>query len=280
MKRILVTGSSGDLGKVIVQHLQRNDYEVLGADLSESETTDVILDIRNRGLVREATQHIDAVIHTAALHGKHHALNYPREQFIDTNINGTFNLLAACVENGIDKFLYTSTTSIYGTAMVNDEQAVWVDEELVPEPRDIYDITKLTCELLCKDYFEKEQIETTVLRVSRFLPEDDNTKANHRIYRGLDTLDGAIAHQLALEKKFDSFEIYNISNDTPFQKEDLIGLYHNPKEVICKYYPKAEEVYRKNNWKFLPKIDRVYSITKAKRELQYKPLNNFAEFLK
>ena len=150
---------------------------------------------------------------------------------------------------------------------------------MTPEPRDIYDITKLTCELLCKDYFEKEAIEATVLRVSRFLPEDDNTKANHRIYRGLDEEDGAVAHLLALEKKFESFEIYNISNDTPFQKEDLIALYSNPKNVICKYYPNAEQSYSEKNWTFLNRIDRVYSIEKAKRDLKYRPIRNFDIFL-
>ena len=157
----------------------------------------------------------------------------------------------ACVTNGIKKFLYTSTTSIYGTAMVNSNQAVWVDENLIPEPRDIYDITKLTCELLCRDYFEKERIETTVLRVSRFLPEDDNTKANHRIYRGLDEEDGAIGHLLALEKKFDSFQIYNISNESPFKRDDLIDLYKSPKKVMAKYYPDIEKIYAEKKMEIL-----------------------------
>ena len=280
MKRILVTGSSGKLGKEIVRLLRTNNYDVLGIDLLKGETTDEIIDIRDSMMVKELTKYIDAIIHTAALHGKHTDLNYSRDKFIDTNIIGTNNLLSASVENGINKFLYTSTTSIYETAMVNDKQAVWVDEELIPEPRDIYDITKLTCELLCQDYFEKEGIESTVLRVSRFLSEDDNTKANHRIYRGLDEEDGAMGHKLALEKKFDSFEIYNISNDSPFKKEDLVKLYTNPKEVICQYYPEAENFYMKKNWNFLNRIDRVYSIEKAKKELNYNPLKNFDTFIK
>ena len=280
MKRILVTGSSGKLGKEIVRLLRMNNYDVLGIDLLKSDTTNEIIDIRDRSAIKEVTKGIDAIIHTAALHGKHTDLNYPRSKFIDTNIIGTNNLLLSSVENGISKFLYTSTTSIYGTAMVNDEQAVWVDEELIPKPRDIYDITKLTCELLCKDYFEKEGIETTVLRVSRFLPEDDNTKANHRVYRGLDEVDGAKGHQLALEKKFNSFEIYNISNQSPFKKEDLLELFRNPQKVICKYYPEAEEFYIKNGWEFLKRIDRVYSIEKAKKDLNYKPINNFDIFIK
>jgi UDP-glucose 4-epimerase len=279
MKKILVTGSSGQLGSELVNQLKSRNYNVFGIDIVESETTDRIVNICNPEKVNELTIGIDAIIHTAAIHGKHYELKYPREEFISTNIDGTFNLLNACVINGIKKFLYTSTTSIYGNAMVNPNQAVWVDETLTPDPRDIYDITKLTAELLCRDYFEKEGIETTVLRVSRFLPEEENLKAIHRLYRGLDERDGAYGHILALEKTFKTFEIYNISNESPFQKADLEALIRNPKEVIAKYYPKIESIFADKNWIFPDKIDRVYSIEKAKRELNYNPVNNFDNFI-
>lgn len=120
MKKILVTGSSGKLGKEIVRLLRKNNYDVLGIDLLKNDTTDEIIDIQDRNVIKEVTKGIDAIIHTAALHGKHTDLNYLRDKFIDTNIISTNNLLSASVENGIHKFLYTSTTSIYGTAMVDD----------------------------------------------------------------------------------------------------------------------------------------------------------------
>jgi UDP-glucose 4-epimerase len=279
MKKILVTGSSGQLGSVIVKQLKLKHYQTVGIDIVSGETTDFLIDIRDKQQINEVINGIDAIIHTAALHGKHYELMFPREAFIATNINGTFNLLNTCVENGINKFLYTSTTSIYGKSMVNEDEAVWVDETLLPNPRDIYDITKLTAELLCQDFFEKEGLETTVLRVSRFLPETSNLKAIHRLYRGLDEFDGAIGHILALEKKFSTFEVYNISNDTPFQKEDLKALFNNPKEVILKYYPTCERIFENKDWIFPNRIDRVYCIDKAKKELGYRPVNNFDTFL-
>ena len=280
MKKILVTGSSGQLGREIVKQLKLRQYEVLGIDVVESDTTDKLINIRNNEQVKNITIGMDAIIHTAAIHGKHYELKYPREEFIETNINGTFNLLKACVENGVKKFLYTSTTSIYGKSMVNSKEAVWVDENLIPAPRDIYDITKLTAELLCQDYFEKENLETTILRVSRFLPEAENTKAIHRLYRGLDEYDGAIGHILALEKHFETFEIFNVSNESPFQKEDLKTLISDPKEAMKKYYPGIEEIFEQKAWVFPKSIDRVYSIEKAKKELGYKPINNFDSFIK
>ncbi|MBK9212501.1 MAG: NAD(P)-dependent oxidoreductase [Saprospiraceae bacterium] len=279
MKKILVTGSSGRLGKELVKQLKQKKYHVIGVDIIPSHTTDCIIDIRNNAQVLDFTAGFDAIIHTAALHGKHFELHYPRIDFIRTNIDGTINLLNACVANSIKKFLYISTTSIYGNAMDNPNQAVWVDESLVPDPRDIYDITKLTCELLCRDFFEKNQIETTVLRVSRFLPENDNLKAIHRLYRGLDERDGAMGIILALEKSFQTFEIFNISNDSPFTKNDLAELINNPKSVIKKYFPQAEAIFLAKNWTFPTKIDRVYSIEKAKKELNYEPIYNFDKLI-
>ncbi|WP_336835621.1 NAD(P)-dependent oxidoreductase [Sphingobacterium siyangense] len=141
--RILVTGSSGKLGSVTVQNLRRAGHDVTGVDLLESDTTDQLLDVKRAESVTEFTRGYDAIIHAAALHGRHMDLNYSRQSFIDTNITGTLNLLNACVKNGIKRFLFTSTTSIYGNALVDAEKAVWVTEELIVQPRDIYDITWL-----------------------------------------------------------------------------------------------------------------------------------------
>ncbi|SEO53474.1 Nucleoside-diphosphate-sugar epimerase [Mucilaginibacter gossypiicola] len=280
--RVLVTGSSGRLGAVTVKHLQATGHDVVGIDVIPAETTDKQIDILNKDAVLTVTQNIDAVIHIAAIHGKHYELNYPREAFIDVNIYGTLNLLNACIANGVEKMLYTSTTSIYGDAMVDANQAVWVDEELSIKPRDIYDITKQTAEQLCKDFFYREGLQTSVYRVGRFLPETDNLKLNHRLYRGLDERDGAEGLRLALEQTFPEFEIFNITSSSPFNKDELAQLKHDPASVIKKHYPQAETVYQSKGWALPKSIDRVYVSDKAKRYFGYEPkftfdylLNNF-----
>jgi UDP-glucose 4-epimerase len=278
--RVLVTGSSGKLGSVTVKHLIGFGHVVTGLDISCSATTNLIANVKDKYKLLELTQGFDAVIHTAALHGRHMDLNYPREEFVDTNIKGTLNLLNACVANGISKFLFTSTTSIYGKSLANDNKAVWVDEELPVQPRDIYDITKQSCEELCRDFFEKEKIQATVYRVGRFLPEPDNLKLNHRLYRGLDEQDGAEALRLALEHKFDQFEIFNISSGSPFQKEDLIDLKLDALSVIAKYYPEAIELYERKHWTLPESIDRVYCSDKATQMLNYHPEFTFEYLLK
>ncbi|QEM12191.1 NAD-dependent epimerase/dehydratase family protein [Mucilaginibacter rubeus] len=273
--RVLVTGSSGRLGAVTVKHLRLHGHDVTGIDVISAETTDEQIDILNKEAVLAVTKNIDAIIHTAAFHGKHYELNYPREAFIDVNIYGTLNLLNACIANGVSKLLYTSTTSIYGDAMVDDSRAVWVDEELMIKPRDIYDITKQTAEQLCKDFFYSEGLQTSVYRVGRFLPEADNLKLNHRLYRGLDERDGAEGLRLALEKTFPEFEIFNITSSSPFKKDELVQLKQNPAEVIKKHYPDAEAIYKAKGWEFPKSIDRVYVSEKAKRYFGYEPKFTF-----
>ncbi|MDO1448190.1 NAD(P)-dependent oxidoreductase [Rhodocytophaga aerolata] len=279
MNNLLVTGSSGQLGSTLVKQLRQAAYNVVGIDTVLAETTSHLVDIRDKNQILSITQSVDAIIHTAAMHGKQYELNYPREEFISTNIQGTLHLLDACVVHGIKKFVYTSTTSIYGYAMVHGQEAVWVDESLPPDPRDIYDITKLTAELLCRDYFEKEGIKTTVLRVSRFLPEPPRTTAIHRLYRGLDVRDGAAAHLLALKKTFNTFEVFTISAKSPFQRTDVSLLKTAPEQLLKNHYPEIYQVFVQRNWAFPASIDRVYAIEKAEKLLGYAPQYNFQEYI-
>ncbi|UOQ68996.1 hypothetical protein [Hymenobacter volaticus] len=85
---------------------------------------------------------------------------------------------------------------------IRGAHAVWVDEELVPQPRAIYDITKQAGENLCRNFFEQEELFTALLRVARFLPESENVTLNYRLYRGLDAQEGALGHFLALKPAF------------------------------------------------------------------------------
>ena len=277
---ILVTGSAGRLGREIVRLLRRHGYPVLGADLVAAPTTDVVLDIRDAAAVAAAVQAAGAVIHTAALHGRHYDLHVPRLEFVRTNVEGTLHLLNACVAHGLRKFLYTSTTSIYGQALVHPREAVWVTEELVPQPRDIYDITKQAAEALCRDFFEQEGLETTVLRVGRFLPEPANLAANHRLYRGLDERDGAQAHLLTLEKSFATFEVFNIAAGSPFERSDVVQLKQDPGSVIRHRLLDVAAAYQQLGWQFPASIDRVYCIEKAQRWLGYAPQYTAAQLLR
>lgn len=268
---VLVTGAAGHLGRELVTLLRAHGHRVTGADRLPSPTTDVLLDVRDRGAVATAVRGHEAIIHAAALHGKHTDLGLPRREFIETNISGTLNLLDAAVAHGVRKFLYTSTTSIYGQAMVNPDAAVWVDEELRPAPRDIYDITKQAAEALCRDFFEREGLPTTVLRIGRFLAEPPNVAANHRLYCGLDARDGAEGHRLALGQNFSTFEIFNLAGGSPFERADLPHLKQDAAGLIRQRLPALAAAYERLGWTLPASIDRVYCSDKARRVLGYAP---------
>jgi nucleoside-diphosphate-sugar epimerase len=144
--RILITGSSGQLGTEIARQLA-SAHEPIGIDLTPGTWTQHIIDIQDRAALHAIMADIDAIIHIASLHHPQIA-THSKQDFIDVNISGTLNLLEAGVQHHIRRFVYTSTTSLYGYAMIPTDQTVWVTEQLTPRPRDIYDITKQAAEEL------------------------------------------------------------------------------------------------------------------------------------
>src|SRR5258706_2670810 len=137
--RLLLTGSSGQLGRAIAEELGPR-HEVIGLDRVPGPCTTHCGSIEDRDLVFRLTRGADAVIHTASLHAPH-VPQRTKEEFLDVNVRGTLHLLESAVEHGVQRFVYTSTTSLYGFALVPHDRAVWVTEDLVPRPRDIYDLT-------------------------------------------------------------------------------------------------------------------------------------------
>src|SRR5215813_879968 len=90
--RILVTGSAGHLGEALIRTLRGTGHEAIGFDILNSPFTSVIGSIVDRSQVKRCMQGIDAVLHTATLH-KPHVITHNRQDFVDTNVTGTLNLL-------------------------------------------------------------------------------------------------------------------------------------------------------------------------------------------
>jgi UDP-glucose 4-epimerase len=107
--RVLVTGSAGHLGEVIIRTLQNASHEVVGLDIVASHFTSQVGSIADRAHVKRCMEGVDAVLHTAALH-KPHVITHGRQDFVDTNITGTLNLLEEAASVGVVSFVFTSTT--------------------------------------------------------------------------------------------------------------------------------------------------------------------------
>jgi UDP-glucose 4-epimerase len=289
--RILVTGSAGHLGEALMRTLIAGGQRqrVLGLDCVPSPFTDVVASITHRAAVRDAMQGVDAVIHTATLH-KPHVATHTRQDFVDTNITGTLNLLEEAAHAGAQAFVFSSSTSVFGDALVPapGQPAAWITEDVAAVPKNIYGVTKAAAEDLCQLASRNQGLACVVLRVSRFFPEPDdnpavrnayadaNLKANELLYRRVALDDVVSAHLLAVERAARlRFARLVISATTPFEAGDAAALRVNAASVLRQRVPGAEAVYRQLGWRMFPTLDRVYSNARARHELAWQPHTDF-----
>lgn len=271
--RILVTGTTGQLGAAVAADLSQ-DHEVIGVDLVAGPQTTHRGSITDRAFVFSVTAGVEAVVHTASLHAPH-VPDHPRSAFVAVNVQGTVNLLEAAAEHGARRFVYASTTSLYGRAMEPKDRAVWVTEALTPQPRDVYDVTKIAAEQFCADVARETALSCISLRVSRFFSEPPEKMALYRLYRGVDVRDAAAAHRLALHAEVDGYEVFNISARTPFAQDEAEALLHDAPSVLLRHFPSLDTAFARRGWTLPASIDRVYAIDKAARRLGYRPRFNF-----
>jgi UDP-glucose 4-epimerase len=289
MMKFLVTGSSGHLGEALVRTLRDLNHEVVGLDILESAFTTCVGSISERSVVTSCMGGVQVVLHAATLH-KPHVATHSRQEFVDTNIAGTLNLLEAAAAEGVEAFIYTSTTSVFGDALTPPPgtPAAWITEEVVPVPKNIYGVTKTAAEDLCQLFYRNEGLACVVLRTSRFFPEEDdneevraafsdeNLKANEYLYRRVDLEDVVSAHLLAAERAGEvGFRKYIVSATTPFRREDLDRLRRDAPGVVRDRVPEYEAAYRRRGWKMLPGIERVYVNERARKELGWLPRYDF-----
>lgn len=291
--KILVTGSAGHLGEALMRSLRQTGNEAIGLDVMASAYTDVVGSIVDRDLVQRCMAGVVAVLHTATLH-KPHVATRSRQDFVDTNISGTLNLLEESTAVGVEAFVFTSTTSTFGDAMTPpaDAPAAWIDESVQPIPKNIYGATKLAAEDLCGLFHRNQRLNCIVLRTSRFFPEQDdrretreayadgNIKANEFLYRRVDVEDVVSAHLLALQHAPAlRFGRYIISATTPFGLNDLSELHRDAPRVLARLMPEYAAIYARLGWKMFPQIDRVYSNARACTDLGWQPRYDFAHVL-
>jgi len=298
---ILVTGSSGWLGQTLVPRLLRDGHKVVGLDPDAGATTSVVGSVVDRALVRRIIRNegIEAIVHAAARH-KPHIETHDNSEFVAVNVQGTLNLLEEAVAPGskVDRFVFTSTTSLMISQEIRDgkaggaKEAVWIDETLAPlQPRNIYGVTKLAAEELCRLFNHLHKLPILVLRTARFFPEEDdmahaiaqsgeNTKANEFLFRRLSVEDVAEAHVVALAKAREiGFDTFIISSMTPFSPSDGPALIADAPSVVARYFPDYPALYAKRGWTMFQSIDRVYDAGKAARKLGFVCKAGFKELL-
>jgi UDP-glucose 4-epimerase len=284
-----------------VPRLKRAEHTVIGLDPVPGPHTDVVGTVADRDLVRRIIRdhRIQGIVHAGALHKPQVATHDPG-QFIETNVQGTLNLLQEATAEGstVDRFVFTSTTSLMISQEIRDahrrgiERAFWIDEEMATlEPRNIYGVSKLSAEHLCRMVHGATGLPIVILRTSRFFPEEDdmaheiiqsgaNTKANEFLFRRLTVHDAASAHIVALDRAPQiGFDTFIISALTPFSPEDCEALMEYAPLVVHRYFPRYREIYARRGWTMFDYIDRVYDSNKAMRRLGFVCRTDFGDIL-
>jgi nucleoside-diphosphate-sugar epimerase len=166
--------------------------------------------------------------------------------------------------------------------------AWWMDEQFGPlAPRNIYGVTKLAAENLCRVVSRDSGMAVAILRTARFFPEDDDTlavpsgpnlKANEFLNRRLAARDAAQAHLAALERVV-GCETFVISAPPPFTREEAPDLAVDAAAVLARHYPDAAQLYAQRGWVLPKRIERVYDPSKAERLLGWRAQTDFGVIL-
>ncbi len=169
--RILVTGGAGFIGSHMVDRLMAEDYDVVVLDnfsvgqkkyvekyMGKSAFRLIKGDIRDEKTVLRAVDGVDAVLHMAAIVSVTRSVEDPILTD-EVNVRGTLNLLKDSLDAGAKRFIYPSSTAVYG-----DSQELPLKEETVTNPISPYGASKLASEQYCRVFYNTYGLETVILR--------------------------------------------------------------------------------------------------------------------
>ena len=173
-QKVLVTGADGFIGSHLTETLVRQGYQVRAFVLYNSfnswgwldhapedikQSIEIFSgDIRDPFGVKEAMKGCDAVLHLAALIAIPYSYHSPAT-YVETNVNGTLNVLEAAKSLGISKVIHTSTSEVYGTA-----RFVPITEEHPLQGQSPYSATKIAADQLAMSYYYSFQTPVTIIR--------------------------------------------------------------------------------------------------------------------
>lgn len=300
MKKVLITGASGFIGSHTVESALEKGYSVrvflrynstgyvgnlrfLGKKLKEIEI--FWGDIRDFTSVLRAVKGVDYVIHLAAQISVPYSFQNPID-FAMNNVVGTTNILKASVECGISKFVYTSTSEIFGGS---DEP---LNEDSLRIPKSPYSASKVGADAMVKSFFYTYDLNTLILRPFNTFGPRQSIRAliPWIIYQGLrsekvklgnlepkrdftyvkDTVEGIL---LALEKETEGGDEINLGTGRSFSVMEVV-------EVVSKVLGKNLKVEVEEKFK-RPKKAEVFNLiadnSKAKRVLGWEPKWSFEE---
>jgi UDP-glucuronate 4-epimerase len=294
-QKVLVTGAVGFIGSHLCERLLDEGMAVTGVDnfddfydpkikhsnirtcLNNKNFQLIEADIRDRNAMENAAEGIEMIVHLAARAGVRPSIAQPL-LYSDVNVNGTMVLLEAANKHKVGRFIFASSSSVYG----NNKKVPFSEDDNVDFPISPYAATKKACELICHTYHHLYGIDITCLRFftvygprqrpdlaihkfSRLIEQDKPIPVygDGSMMRDFTYIDDIIDGVIAAMNMCKGFNIYNLGESQPITVNDLIG------EIEKALDKKATREY-------LPlqpgDVNRTFAdITKAVKELGYKP---------
>ncbi len=303
--KVLVTGAAGFIGSHLSERLLDDGWIVVGVDnfddfydpqikrrnikgcLKNRNFQLIEADIRDiAAMDKVVTDDVEIVVHLAARAGVRPSIEQP-VLYADVNVNGTVVLLQAAKKHKIKKFIFGSSSSIYG----NNKKVPFSENDNVDFPISPYAATKKAGELICHTYHHLYGISVTCLRFfTVYGPRQRPDLAIHKfaklieqgspipIYgdgtmmRDFTYIDDIIDGTVAAMEKCTGFNIYNLGESRPVSVNDLVVEIEKAlgKKAVKEYLPPQPG-----------DVERTYAdITKAARELGYKPSTTIQAGLK
>jgi len=235
MNRVVVTGVAGHLGSHLVPLLVEDGFEVKGLDVVEPKSTAegstfVKLDLADLAATRKALEGAEFVVHCASIYPRR---SYTDQEYIDSNIKGTWNVYTAAAERGIDRIVLTSSVNAVGN--VNIPWQAWpVREEGEFTFGHLYCVTKHTQEAMARHFADQRGIRTISLRPSTFGPTDAMTLGAGLLNgRCAVVEDMAAAHRAATRVMagrqdaggpLRAFEAFNTTYQPPYTRDEAAAL--------------------------------------------------------
>jgi len=277
MKRIIVTGGSGKLGRATVKDLRANGYDVVNADISPPSEPDprfVRVDFEDLNDTMDAfagwdwghTRQVDGVVHLAAIPAPGRV---PAGEVMRVNTMSTYNVFETCRRLGIKNIVWASSETLLGSPFVVPPRYLPVDEEYPARPKTAYSLSKLLGEEMARQFCEWDpEVKIVGLRFSNVkaiadydrFPEYEADPASRRfnLWSYVDARDAAQAVRKALEADIKGADVFVIAND------DTAMTTANS-ELLREYFP---DVSLKRS---VGDHDSLLSSEKAKRILGYRP---------
>ena len=294
--KAFITGAAGFIGSHLCERLLADGWAVVGVDnfddfydpaikhrnisecLKNKKFQLIEADIRASAAMDKAVgSGVEIIVHLAAKAGVRPSIDQPL-LYADVNINGTMVLLEAAKKHKINKFIFGSSSSVYG----NNEKVPFSEDDNVDFPISPYAATKKAGELICHTYHHLYDMSITSLRFFTFYgPRQRPDLAIHKfaklieqdkpipvyddgsMMRDFTYIDDIIDGTVAAMQKCASFNIYNLGHSQPITVNDLIGEIEKAlgKKAVKEYLPPQPG-----------DVERTYAdITKAAKELGYNP---------